>query len=69
MKVKGCNPGSFGPYKPENDVSRKGRQKKNGNSPRATSSNPSPERSDEMSRGESPLVDEHSGFKKISYGS
>jgi hypothetical protein len=55
--------------KPGIKVSRKHRQNENGNSPRSTSSNPSPERIDEMFRGESPLVDEHSDFKEISYGS
>jgi hypothetical protein len=38
-----------------------------GNSPCSTSSNPSPERIDEMSRGESPLVDENSRYGKISH--
>jgi hypothetical protein len=47
----------------------KGLQSVNGDSPRSTSSNPSPERIDEMFRGESPLVDENSGFDRISYGS
>jgi hypothetical protein len=39
-------------------------QSKSGNSPCSTSSSPSPERIDEMSRGESPLEDENSLYRK-----
>jgi hypothetical protein len=42
-------------------------QSTNGDSPCHISSNPSPERIDEMFRGESPLVDENSRFEKINH--
>ena len=42
-------------------------QSKSGNSPCSTSSSPSPERIDEMSRGESPLDDENNRSGEISH--
>ncbi len=70
FSVGGVQPGD-GLYtqKPEIACRMKGLQIANGDSPHSTSSNPSPERIDKMFRGESPLVDENSGFDRISYGS